>query len=376
MVDISRFDPAHAPIRLTLMFVVVAALLALMAAPAAGQGAAPQVPFLADWASSPHADAKAEAFVHWNKDGAIPKRCAKCHSDFGFRDFLGADGSKAGVIDHPAALGSVITCTTCHNEKTMTLASVRFPSGAKIRVTGRSDRCMLCHQGRASTASVNRAVKTLGPDQVSNKLRFINVHYRAAGATLLGTRVKGGYEYAGRNYQGRTRHDEAFNECAECHDPHSTEVRVAACTACHKEVENKVDLKRIRKKAADYDGDGDTDEGVAGEVETLHQALYAAIQTYGRTVAGTPIAYAAHRHPYFFRDTDGDGKAGKAEQTRKNAYNAFTPRLLKAAYNYQFVAKEPGAWAHNPAYTVQILHDSLMDLATKVKLDTARLKRP
>ena len=46
-----------------------------------------------------------------------------------------------------------------------------------------------------------------------------------------------------------------------------------------------------------------------------------------------------------------------------NKYAAWTPRLLKAAYNYQFVATDPGAYAHNAPYVLQRLHDSLADLA-------------
>ena len=59
----------------------------------AGMMPATAVPFYAEWASSPHANRKAEPFNHWNKEGAIPVECARCHSTPGFRDYLGADGS-------------------------------------------------------------------------------------------------------------------------------------------------------------------------------------------------------------------------------------------------------------------------------------------
>jgi hypothetical protein len=32
---------------------------------------------------------------------------------------------------------------------------------------------------------------------------------------------------------------------------------------------------------------------------------------------------------------------------------------LRAAYNYQDSQKEPGAYAHNPSYILQILYDSI-----------------
>ena len=40
-----------------------------------------------------------------------------------------------------------------------------------------------------------------------------------------------------------------------------------------------------------------------------------------------------------------------------NRYRSWTPRLLKAAYNYQVVSKDPGAYTHNPTYALQLLHD-------------------
>ena len=60
------------------------------------------IPFYAEWAASPHADRSAQAFKHWDPEGAVPATCAKCHSTPGFRDFVGADGTPAGVVDQPA----------------------------------------------------------------------------------------------------------------------------------------------------------------------------------------------------------------------------------------------------------------------------------
>ncbi len=59
-----------------------------------------------------------------------------------------------------------------------------------------------------------------------------------------------------------------------------------------------------------------------------------------------------------------------------NRYQSWTPRLLKAAYNYQFGAKEPGIHAHNPRYARQILIDSLDDLGTAVPSVAGGYARP
>ena len=37
---------------------------------------------------------------------------------------------------------------------------------------------------------------------------------------------------------------------------------------------------------------------------------------------------------------------------------------------------DPGAFAHNGKYMIQVLYDSIADLGTKVTVDTSKLVRP
>ena len=69
-------------------------------------------------------------------------------------------------------------------------------------------------------------------------------------------------------------------------------------------------------------------------------------------------------YPYFFIDTNEDGEAGEDEAVFPNQYAAWTPRLVKAAYNYQVAGKDPGNFAHGGKYTIQLLYDSIADLNT------------
>ncbi|HMB23956.1 MAG TPA: hypothetical protein VKP08_14035, partial [Anaerolineales bacterium] len=50
----------------------------------------------------------------------------------------------------------------------------------------------------------------------------------------------------------------------------------------------------------------------------------------------------------------------------------WTPRLLEAAYNYQYTQKDPGAFVHNPKYVIQFLIDSIADLGG----DVSKYTRP
>jgi hypothetical protein len=341
-----------------------------------GSIATTDVPFFADWVTSPHAHRASEAFTHWNQEGAVPAECAKCHSTPGFQDFLGADGSAAGTVERPAPIGTVITCAACHNSRTRAFTSVVFPSGLKVDNLGADARCMACHQGRESSASVTRAISGMDDDTPNPRLAFLNVHYRAAGATLMGKAAGGAYEYPGKSYAGRLQHREPYDRCTGCHDPHATAVKVVDCSACHKEVTDKASLHAIRTSKVDYDGNGDANEGIAQEVEHLRSQLYGAITAYAKTVAKKDIVYNADAFPYFFIDTNSNGTADKEEIRPANKFDVWTPRLLKAAYNYQFVTKDPGAFAHNPTYTLQILYDSLADLGAKASVDVSRAKRP
>ncbi len=59
-------------------------------------------------------------------------------------------------------------------------------------------------------------------------------------------------------------------------------------------------------------------------------------------VAESPIAYDGSSYPYFFVDTNGNGIVDTDEAQVPNAFKSWTPRLVKATYNYQFSLKDPG----------------------------------
>ena len=326
------------------------------------------------WEKSAHANKKAEAFIHWNAEGSIPTTCAKCHSTPGFRDFLGADGTAANVVDNPAPLGTTVECEACHTDKERGIVhgrrNVIFPSGAEVKELGPEAMCMECHQGRASTKSVDDAITSAGvasADTVSSRLRFINIHYYASAATQFGTVARGGYQYAGKSYDARFVHIPGYNGCTTCHNSHSLEVELESCHTCHPGVKDPKDI-RFFGSLVDYDGDGNITEGIFYEVETLKTHLYAAIRAYAEQVSGSAIAYDEHTYPYFFRDLNNNGIVDSEEATAANAYNRFTPRLLRAAYNYQVAMKDPNSFAHNGKYTIELLFDSIEDLASQVTI--------
>src|SRR5690606_30983079 len=151
------------------------------------------------------------------------------------------------------------------------------------------------------------------------------------------------YQYEGQDYVGRFEHVGAFDTCIECHDAHALEARIEFCAACHEPVEQTGDLRSIRwtddeDDLFDYDGDGDMQEGINGEIQTMAEAVYEGLLDYTANTVGVPIVYNPASHPYFFIDANANGRADEGDT---EAYNAFTPRSLRAAYNFQYVQKDP-----------------------------------
>ena len=106
------------------------------------------------------------------------------------------------------------------------------------------------------------------------------------------------------------------------------------CAASHEGVTGRESLASIRKGKVDYDGNGDLTEGIAAEIAALHDRLLAAIRSYAAEVAGAPIGYHAHAHPYFFNDGDGDEGSTRGLAGRPSA---LRPVRVKEAR-----AKDPG----------------------------------
>jgi hypothetical protein len=149
---------------------------------------------------------------------------------------------------------------------------------------------------------------------------------------------------AHENYLARFYH--GFDSCITCHDPHTLQVNVEKCSACHLGATTIEGVRNIRLSRIDYDGDGDISEGLLGEIETMQEKLLVAIRLY---VVGTDGAENIEYNGRFVNE------AGEN-------YVTWTPRLLQAAYNYQYVDKDPGSYSHNPKYIMQLLYDSIDDL--------------
>jgi len=334
-----------------------------------------------DWWNSAHADASAEAFIHWNEDdpAEIPTYCAKCHSGQAFLDYLGQDGSTAMVVDNPGEINSVITCEVCHNEKADMLETVVFPSGVEINMGLNNALCGTCHSGNGAGTRVASASEGFTDDEIIPEASFITPHYAYSAAIVYGAEAQVGYQYDGKSYAGRFEHAEGVETCTQCHDPHSLRMRkdygdANLCAACHSNVISFADYREVFVDGVDYDGDGAV-EGTYHEIQGMQAVLLQTIQKYASEQFGQPIGWA-DQFPYLFKDTNNNGEIDGEEAAFSNQYDIFTPRLLRTAFNFQFSAKEPAGYVHNGDYVLQLLYDAIQDLSQVVEADTASLVRP
>jgi predicted CXXCH cytochrome family protein len=334
-----------------------------------------------DWWNSAHADASAEAFVHWNEEepAEIPVFCAKCHSGQAFLDYLGMDGTTAMVVDSVGQINSVITCEVCHNEQADNLTHVTFPSGSEIEMGSSDALCGTCHSGLSAGSSVNGAAEGFADDEVIPDGEFITPHYAFAASTNFGADAQGGYQYADKIYAGKYEHADGVDTCTSCHDPHSLHMRkdydeANLCAACHSNVSSYTDYRDVFVDGIDYDADGIV-EGLFHEIEGVREVLFLAIQDYAASEIGQPIGWA-DQYPYLFNDLNGDGEIEGEEAAFPNQYASFTPRLLRTAFNFQYSIEEPAGYVHNGKYVLQLLNDSIEDLGEVVDMNTTGLVRP
>ena len=121
-----------------------------------------------------------------------------------------------------------------------------------------------------------------------------------------------------------------FDTCLGCHDQHTLQVRVDKCAGCHEGVKTVDDLKNNRENGSlvDYNGNGDTKEGIFYEIKGMQDTLYGAIQSYAKDVQGVGIAYDPATYPYWFADQDGDGKPDQKDG-KPVGYSTWPPPLLE-----------------------------------------------
>jgi hypothetical protein len=246
-----------------------------------------------------------------------------------------------------------ITCNACHdgvNYPTPEDKRLRFYQvnlfdyqGGVIRPVnnaGNSAVCIYCHQGREDSSHVDADIAADNPG-------FRNMHYLSAGAVLYGEK---GYEYPGKEYSGE--HFHSLVGCTPCHmaeEPGEEEVGGHTFHMAYASTEATTFCKTCHPGTMTFDFPWGGGPNPRSDVDYMLTTLITAIEAYDSpSDADTaPNIYYSSRYPYF-------GTAGPAQE--------WDAPLAKATFNWQFIYKDPGAYAHNPDYALQLLWDSYEDL--------------
>jgi hypothetical protein len=335
---------------------------------------------------------------HFEASGHNSGTCARCHAGDGFKDFIGVDGTASAVTtvgytstalaatDKTVACSATVTtnclnsgmkCDMCHSPSTGALYTVtqkKFPSGALVTITdGPTALCAQCHDGgrpgyEVSQLAVQIKSVTVDAQLPSADNKVVRAHFLPAASTLFGADAANWYQYTGNIYTAKNQHG-GKGGCTDCHDAHSgalpADAQIAAkCGVCHFNettglpVATFAELEEARQFGfeGDIDGNG-AHESLKVELNGLGAKLYAAIQAYATRVGGASICAIDNRYYVQANTTDACGAGAN-----NVAYNKFTPRLLRAAYNYLAWQNDVGAWAHNPRYIVEVLYDTIADL--------------
>ena len=323
-------------------------------------------PIRAQWGNSGHGDIAGEPWRHWDEDGDVSSRCAKCHGpqaddapapDVGLLEYL---ATGANTLASPLPLG--LDCVNCHQTfptiysnlakfglPNGALEPVEFPSTEDASLYGPSNICVTCHLGRESGKSVQEEIDA---DDGEGPYGFTNIHYYAAAASFFGGETWGGYQYPGEEYRPRNTfpsHPDEVSTCVGCHmtnaeggEMHTWVPAVDTCISCH--------------GGTSFETLGGSPSTNLGNIEALLPELYAGIQTYAADVIGTPIEYDSDSYPYWFTDTG-------------ERYTEFDALLLPAAYNYQVGLKDPAGYIHNGTYLSQLFFDSIVSLGGTPTVD-------
>jgi hypothetical protein len=310
-----------------------------------------------------------------------------------------------------------VKCDTCHTFTATTVSlrpvtQIQFPqaTGTGITVTtdGVTGICGQCHSGARDGYNVAQLAIAIGAQaidaQMASNNAVVRQHYLPAAATLLGADASLWYEYgtATNNfiYTARNEHG-GKGACSDCHNSHTGELRDIAqnCGSCHFDengipVRNFFELEEVRQFGfeGDIDGDANAHESIKAEIDGLAQKVLDAMNAYAvaPTVGGARLCYYENR--FYYDDGAGGGTANDGvctpafcsnpaftsssactaagatwnvgEVASASQYKKFTPRLLRAGFNYLTYANDSGAWAHNPRYVVEVLFDTIIDLNT------------
>lgn len=329
------------------------------------------------------------AWAHYDWKMASRQACQRCHTTTGLITYLDTliaggtytTGNIAAAANSTAP--EMLQCQGCHTDNKGTLRdpgaiTVTYYGDAQaladFTTTGAapvtypnakgSNICISCHTGRESGASIKSSTKTF-----TTATSFINSHYLTAGGTV--------FAETGYTYYSSTDTYNYVNPSFYKHDKIGLDSAVAPntgtngpCVGCHMtstaDATTNYGSHRFLPYAKDSNGVITTltttvcatcHSGqysmTATELEhqnTLFQNTLEALKTL---MAAKGFYYSAN-YPYWYSNAAGTAAASSWGTTK-----AKGQQTMGAAFNYNLLKHDPGAYAHNRYYAKRLIYDSI-----------------
>lgn len=345
------------------------------------------------WADSAHAghiltagsvqDTSAWAHYDWDKtndtvagDCTGRAACQRCHTTTGVSNFLDAPATYNPANNDflhlsgwTATTGSpqqeLLYCWSCHSDaatgamRNPGSLTINYSNGASATYpdVAASNVCVACHTG----AEIGDSIK--GSTGDFTNLSFINSHYLTAGGQVFAVN---GYEYAGQSYNiGYHQKIGVANVWNTGND--------GPCVGCHMSGDKPHTWDFLTK-----DGSGTITTNQSTLCSKCHAAMSPATleaekERFAKALEALNLALQAkglffsNSYPdYFFKSaTDYSSANAFKNWDGVNVGTVAVPitgkgkDVMGAAFNYNLIEHDPGAFAHNNAYALKLIADSI-----------------
>jgi hypothetical protein len=280
--------------------------------------------------------------------------CSRCHTATGAKNYLNDPENYSPFNNDFSHLSGeqkeLMYCWGCHANNS---GELRKPGPITAEYTDApytypdlrdTNVCMACHVGRESGDGIINS-----DDNFSDK-EFVDSHYLSAGGTLFNTT---GYEFAGRDYSNSIFY---VHDRVGMTNPTATGDN-GPCIGCHmKTDESHLFLPTTKDESGEVTELTTFDEtcskchsgpeALVDQVNELHEGFEAALEALRVQLADNGFVFLGF-FPYF---TNTDWTSANDPSGKNN---------MGAAFNYNLLLHEPGAYVHNLQYTRKVVYDSI-----------------
>lgn len=347
-------------------------------------------------------------WAHYNwDDNASRSACQRCHTATGAANFLNdparynaADNDFSHLADwttghKTSGQNELLYCWGCHSDaekgelRNPGALDLTFSNGAAVSYSdaAHSNLCIACHAGRETGNSIKNSTAAF------NNTGFVNSHYLAAAGTLY---AKSGYDFANKDYRSSLgfRHD-----MTGINAPLPASVKEKGpCVYCHMGSYSNHTWKITNDEACDL-----CHAGTAFSLLTAGKNGYESALEVLKAALDAEGFFFYPAHPYFYTSPYDPAytesglcaenlpvKNWQAGGTSTFVWDYATPTAtakscvssaaapgtadtgkdrMGAAYNYNLLIHEPGAFVHNSLYSKRLIFDSIDWLDGDTDLD-------